>query len=124
MSLTIPVRDGWRDGSDARRCLVCANAVPSLKARYCSRACQQRAYRLRQHAPTLDEPRLRQTLQRRRTLVAHTVYECPACQARFLGQRRCDECHRFCRSLGLGGPCPDCDAPILLSELLELEVLP
>lgn len=117
------VRDGWHDASFARRCLVCTNAVPSRRARSYSRACPQPAYRLQQ-APTttLAEPMLRQALQRRRTLAAQTVFECPACQARFLGQRRCDDCHHFCRALGLGGGCPDGDTLIVLSGLLELEV--
>jgi hypothetical protein len=123
MNTSHPVRDGWRDGSPAGQCLVCNRAVPSRKARYCSRACQQRAYRLRRDAATtLEEPNLRQDLRRRRTLAAHTIYECPACQERFLGERRCPDCHRFCRALGLGGPCPECDTPILLSDLLDLEV--
>jgi len=62
-------------------------------------------------------------LQRRQRLVGQTIYECPDCSERYLGERRCADCNRFCRALGLGGRCPDCDAPILLSELLALEVL-
>jgi ssDNA-binding Zn-finger/Zn-ribbon topoisomerase 1 len=125
MSTTHPVRDGWREGaSTAESCAVCSRAIPSRKARYCSRACQQRAYRLRQDPrTTLTERGLRQDLQRRRSLAAHTLYECPTCQERFLGERRCPDCNRFCRALGLGGRCPDCDALIVLSALLEWEVL-
>ncbi len=124
MSATSAVRDGSRDGSPALSCVLCSRAVPSRKARYCSRACQQRAYRLRQ-APAAepDERDLRQDLRRRGTVVAHTIYECPACEARFLAERRCEDCNRFCRALGLGGRCPDCDTLILLSDLPELEVL-
>jgi hypothetical protein len=125
MTAPPPVRDGWREGSPvARRCGVCSRALLSRRARYCSRACQQRAYRLRQQ-PTvdLDHRALRQALQRRHLLVAHTLYECPICQERFLGERRCEDCNRFCRALGLGGQCPECDAPILLTDLLDLEVL-
>jgi hypothetical protein len=97
--------------------------VASAKARYCSRACQQRAYRLRQApAAARDESELRQELQRQRRLAVHTIYECPVCGERFLGERRCGECNRFCRALGLGGRCPDCDTLILVSELLEGEV--
>jgi ribosomal protein L32 len=126
MSETNPVRDGWREGtSTAGSCLVCSRAVPSRKAQYCSRACQQRAYRLRQDPLTsLEECGLRQDLRRRRALTAHTLYECPTCQERFLGERRCPDCNCFCRALGLGGRCLDCDALILLSDLLDLEVLP
>ncbi len=121
MSATNTVRDGWRDGSAVvRSCAVCSRTVPSRKARYCSRACQQRAYRLRRDPTTApDEGALRQALRRRSALTAHTIYECPTCQARFLGERRCEDCNRFCRALGLGGRCPDCDAPILLSDLLD-----
>jgi hypothetical protein len=41
---------------------------------------------------------------------------------RFLGERRCPDCNRFCRALGLGGACPDCDTLLLVTELLTLEV--
>jgi len=125
MSATNCVRDGSRDGSAAGRCVVCGQPVPRRQARYCSRACQQRAYRLRR-APTTpaEDPALRRDLRRRQTLIAHTVYECPVCEERFLGERRCPDCNRFCRALGLGGRCHECDVPILLSDLLDLEVTP
>jgi hypothetical protein len=56
--------------------------------------------------------------------VAHTIYVCSSCEQRFLAERRCDDCNRFCRSLGLGGLCPPSDEPVLLAELFDLEVLP
>jgi len=63
-----PMRDASRDGCGA--CLVCGAALTSARARYCSRAHQQRAFRLR-HQPSLpDLQRLRQELQRRRAVVA------------------------------------------------------
>jgi hypothetical protein len=40
-----------------------------------------------------------------------------------VGQRRCPVCGLFCRALGLGGACPHCDELVLLTELLEPEVL-
>jgi hypothetical protein len=124
-----PARDGRRDGPsgpDARpSCPVCATPLASTRARYCSDACKQRAYRLRHRAtPAVDLAALRQTLQRHRHLLAHTVYACPSCDARLVGERRCPECHLFCRQLGLGGHCPECETPILLTELLDLEVPP
>lgn len=125
MNTTNPVRDGGRDGSPPGGCVVCGQPVPSRKARYCSRACQQRAYRLRQvPAASFAEPTLRQDLRRRRALAAQTIYECPACEERYFGERRCPECNRFGRALGLGGRCPDGDAPILLSDLLDLPEQP
>jgi hypothetical protein len=43
---------------------------------------------------------------------------------RSVGERRCQDCHVFSRALGLGGQCTECDQPILLAELLELEITP
>ncbi|MBV9169069.1 MAG: hypothetical protein JOZ81_03150 [Chloroflexi bacterium] len=94
--------------------------MPSRRARYCSDACKQRAYRLRQvDLPAIEADQIRADLRRRRQVVVHTIYECPACEARYLGARRCSDCNRFCRALGPGGTCPHCDEPILISELLE-----
>ena len=129
-----PVRDGSRDGSTLAptaptgSCPVCADPLPSTRARYCSAACRQRAFRLR-HLRRVDPAagdvaRVRHDLRRRGGLMAHTVYECPRCAERFVGAQRCPECHVFCRALGPGGQCPDCDLPILLAELLGMEVLP
>jgi len=61
---------------------------------------------------------LRKQLQRERMLVAHTVYQCPRCDERYLGERRCASCQLYCRALGLGGQCEDCDHIMLLTELL------
>ena len=130
-----PVRYGSRDGSDAattagpatgRPCPVCQAGLVAARARYCSDACKQRAYRLRQASRLpADLARLAADLRRRLALVAQTVYECPTCDARLLGDRRCPDCHLFCRRLGLGGLCPHCDEPVTLAELLGLEeVLP
>ena len=70
----------------------------------------------------LDLPRLRAELQRQRRLLEHIVYECPICQARGLGDQRCAECNTFTRRLGLGGNCPECDAVILLTDLIDVTV--
>lgn len=53
-----------------------------------------------------------------RRLRAETVYECPRCEARHLGEQRCPECNLFCRSLGPGGECPCCGEPVAISELI------
>jgi ribosomal protein L32 len=118
-----PVRNGWRDGR-ARTCPLCPAPLPSARARYCSPACRQRAFRLRQAPrPNPDEPLLRAALRRQGQLGAHTVYECPTCGERVLGQQRCEDCGVFGRAVGLGGPCPHCDEPVLLTDLLPPEVL-
>lgn len=69
-----------------------------------------------------DNAALAVELKRLGELVAHTLYECPACGERYLGERRCPDCNRFCRALGLGGACPHCAEPVLLAELLDQAV--
>jgi hypothetical protein len=91
----------------------------SRRARYCSDACKQRAYRLRQIPAPATDGALAAELKRLGELVAHTLYECSTCSERYLGERRCPECNRFCRALGLGGRCPHCDEPVLLAELVD-----
>jgi len=118
-----PVRDGSRYGAptteEPRGCPVCAGPLPSPRARYCSEACKQRAYRLRQAARTRPElTALTRELQRLRTLRAHTLYECPTCGERYLGVQRCPDCQHFCRALGLGGACPHCDELLLITDVL------
>ena len=117
-----PVRYGSRYGSESPaacsepRCLVCMTSLPSRRARYCSDACKQRAYRRRQVDVTATDADLRAAeLKRLGDLVTHTIYECPE---RFVAEQRCPDCHRFCRKLGLGDCCPDCQQPVLLAELL------
>jgi hypothetical protein len=120
-SSTKPMREGSRDAM--RGCLMCGGPRPSTRARYCTRACQQRSYRLRHQPPTTDLTSARKILQRRKALVAHTIYECGRCGERVLGERRCDNCNLFARAVGVGGSCPECDSPILLEDLLGEEVV-
>ena len=116
-----PARYGSRYGSP-RGCAACGAALASARARFCSGACRQRAYRLRQGAtvPTTTAPAT--DLAGRSRPAGSRVYECPECEARFLGERRCPDCNRFCRALGPGGACPHCDEPVLISELLGTPV--
>jgi hypothetical protein len=119
-----PVRYGTRYGSPSlgsppAGCPVCAAPLPSRRARYCSAACKQRAYRLQHAAAPTEAPAARRAeLQRLGRRVADTLYECPSGGARFLGEQRCPDCHRICRALGLGGACPHCDELLLSTELL------
>ena len=121
----IPVRYGSRYGSGgtdvpAQRCPTCHGPVPSARARYCSAACKQRAYRARRPTTTSpDHATVATTHPHQGRRVARTIYECPECSARFLGEQRCPDCNRFCRALGPGGACPSCDEPILLADLLD-----
>jgi hypothetical protein len=121
-SSDMPMREGSRVGPGG--CLLCGGPRPSTRARYCTRACQQRSYRLRHQTPTADLTNVRKALQRRKALVAHTIYEWGGCGERFLGERRCGDCNLFARALGVGGSCPECDAPLLLEDLLGEGVIP
>jgi hypothetical protein len=120
-----PLRYGSRYPSSgptqvACACLVCDAPLSSSRATYCSAACKQLAFRLRRRRRTTpDLSIVRMQLKRQRLLVAYTIYECPSCQERFLGEQRCPSCQLFCRALGVGGQCPECDHAILLTELIE-----
>ncbi len=123
-----PVRDTSRDSSlvtPEPSCRMCARPLASTRAQYCSAACRQRSFRLR-HVQTavVDEAQLRAELRRRTTLVAHTIYECGVCGERSVGQQRCAQDNVFGHAVGLGGSCAECDQPILLADLLNVEVLP
>src|SRR5712671_8115740 len=96
----------------SRACPACGGTPPSTRSVYCSPACKQLAYRLRRRTLHTTAANLRKDLQRRRLLVAHTVYECSQCGERVLGERRCGDCNVYARSIGLGGSCPDCDTVI------------
>lgn len=123
ISVRSPSRYGSPRTPAERRCAVCQVGRVSARARYCSAACKQHAYRLRHAAPpAADLDALTADLRRRQALIAHTIYECPACETRSLAERRCPDCHRFCRRLGLGGPCPGCDDLVLVAEILDREV--
>ena len=123
-----PSRDTSRNGSKpsgARTCAWCSRVLENSRSRYCSPAHRQRAFRLRHvKLASVDERQLRAELRRRASLVAHTVYECSVCGERQVGVRRCEQDNVFARALGLGGHCTECEQPILLADLLELEVMP
>ncbi|MHB8437471.1 MAG: hypothetical protein ACYDC0_16685 [Acidimicrobiales bacterium] len=104
-----PVRD---DGATIA-CPICGERFePGGRKRFCGTPCRQAAFRHRNAAPV--EP-----------VVAKpdTVYECPRCEARYLGTQRCEVCNLWCQRLGPGGPCPTCDEPVALSDLFSPQQL-
>lgn len=105
-----------RNGSITDSCLVCGGPLPAGRPRStCSDRCRQAAWRRRhQQARPGDEP-----LPVDRPAKAHTVYECPSCDARYLGEQRCEECNIWCRRLGPGGLSPCCGEPLTIEELLK-----
>lgn len=117
----MPVRDGSGDGSGelSRVCPVDGRPLPSRRARFCSGRCRMHAHRLRHQVDVAaDVDVLVAELRRLSQLTAACVYECPSCQERYLGERRCPECSLFNRNRGLGGLCAGCDQPVVLAELL------
>ena len=97
-------------------CRACKAPLTSVVGRqaYCSAACRQRAYRARQPQPALPAEVAAAIARPRRD---SCVYQCPDCEARYLGQQRCDDCNTFCTRLGIGGLCPCCEEAITLDEL-------
>ncbi len=97
-------------------CPVCGRAFrPVGRRRFCSDACRQAAFR-RRH-PGVPRPVPPVPGRAARPARPVTVYECPSCGARLLGEQRCAECHVFCRRIGPGGPCPHCDEPVAVADL-------
>jgi hypothetical protein len=100
-----------RDDGVTAPCPICGLAFqPSGRRQYCSTRCRQAAFRHKKAAP-------------RKPVVAKadTVYQCPECEGRYLGDQYCSDCGTFCRRVGPGGPCPCCEEAISVTELLSHE---
>jgi hypothetical protein len=103
-----------------RFCPGCGRSFVSDRRRiWCSDACRQRGFRLRRQ-PADEAPLL---LPRRLPKDA-IVYVCPECEPRYLGAQRGEGCGTFCRRLGPGAPCPHCDEPVALSDLVTTAPAP
>ena len=112
----LPMRDVLRDDPFApqdRRCPICDVLFTSRRARYCSGACRMKALRRRRYfaaqPPAAPAPVGQPEWQ--------PIYECADCGRRMLGDHRCPDCNHFGRRLGLGGLCPHCDQPVVLTDL-------
>jgi hypothetical protein len=99
------------DDGTTTACAVCGHAFHRVgRQRFCDAACRQTAWRRRHPTPLPSVPA--------RSPRPSTVYECPACEARYLGEQYCADCRCFCRRVGPGGLCPACDHPVALADLL------
>ena len=119
----IPVCDDRRNDSLPQTlCPVCERRFDRVgRGLDCSPTCRQRAFRLRHRQ--MDRALLTDladSLRGQQRLIDQTVYQCPSCQERFLGTRRCGDCNLMCRKLGLGGECRGCAELLTISELLDL----
>jgi hypothetical protein len=107
----MPPEPALRNDALTLVCLVCGRPFPrSGRRMFCSGTCRQTAWRRRHPTPVPSVPS--------HTPRQRTVYQCPECDTRYLGQQYCGDCKRFCRRLGAGGLCPTCEEPVAISDLL------
>ena len=59
------------------------------------------------------------TVPAAQSLREHTVYECPDCEQRLLGEQRCPDCATFARRVGPGSACPHCGEPVAIADLTQ-----
>jgi hypothetical protein len=98
-------------------CPVCASPfAPIRRQRYCTPACRQAAWRARRADPTPHPAALAPPRTHRRDI---TVYQCPDCDTRYLGQQWCHDCNRPCIRVDLGGLCPECEEPITIQDITD-----
>jgi hypothetical protein len=98
-------------------CPVCATVFTRVRRqRYCSPACRQAGWRAR-NAP--DPIKAVAEVAAPRPHRPITVYECPDCEGRYLGEQWCPDCSRPCRRIGPGAACPNCEHPIALEDLVD-----
>ena len=105
-----PSRDD--NETTTKPCPVCGNTfTPIRRQTYCTNACRQVAHRRRHHQAEAA------TIPAAAPRPSTTVYACPECEQRYLGQQWCPDCNRPCRRLGTGGNCPHCDEPVTIQDL-------
>jgi hypothetical protein len=104
-----------RDDTGTTTCTVCQFPfTPAGRQRYRTSACRKTAWRRRHQGPAAPLPAPAARPRR-----DHTIYECPGCGERLLGQQRCPDCGIFARRVGTGGPCPHCGEPGAITDLLQ-----
>jgi hypothetical protein len=107
-----------RDDTETITCPVCQRTfTPAGRQRYCGGACRKTAFRRRHQ----DRPAI--TIPAARPRREYTIYECPGCGQQLLGEQRCPDCGTFGRRIGPGGPCPHCDEPVAITDLIQEVVI-
>ena len=107
-----------RDDPGTTRCRSAGGATPR-SGDSCTAA--PPAARPRSAAATRTGPAVTVPAARPRREI--TVYECPDCGDRYLGEQRCESCGTFARRVGIGGACPNCEGPVAISDLLDEAVV-
>ncbi|MGH3184020.1 MAG: hypothetical protein ACRDOE_19255, partial [Streptosporangiaceae bacterium] len=91
-------------------CGHCGTAFVAVgRQRWCPNGCRQAAWRARRDAPGPPPQPSK----------ADTVYACPLCEARYVGEQRCPDCNCWCSRVGPGGPCPHCDGAVALADIVD-----
>ncbi len=109
-----------RDDTATRTCPLCGQPFTATgRQTYCGPPCRKTAFRRRHQQPlaAITTPAARPRRE-------FTIYECPTCGDRLLGEQRCPACGIFARRVDIGGPCPHCDQPVALHDLLDQDVIP
>lgn len=100
-----------RDDHATARCPIDGRAfIPERGQRFCSTKCRQAAWRRTRQAPVAPVARK-----------IDTVYQCPNCEARYLGEQRCDDCNTWCVRIGPGGLCPCCEEPVAVRDIVSAD---
>jgi len=86
---------------------------------YCTDKCRKTAWTRRRTPPAVAAP-----VPPARPRRDVTIYACPTCSQRYHAQQWCPDCNQPCTRIGLGGPCPHCDEPVAIADLLDPQVLP
>ena len=104
-----------RDDAGTMTCPVCQRPfTPTGRQRYCGDRCRKTAFR-RRH----QEQPVPVTLPAARPRREHTIYQCPECEQRLLGEQRCPDCATFARRVGPGSACPHCGEPVAIADLTQ-----
>jgi endogenous inhibitor of DNA gyrase (YacG/DUF329 family) len=108
-------KTAWRDDPATMPCPMCGRVFRSRgRARFCSDSCRKLAWRRRHQV--LPTPVTVPAGVSRRPI---SVYECPACETRAVGEQRCPDCGAFMTRIGWGGPCPHCGEAVATEDLLD-----
>jgi hypothetical protein len=112
-----PRNDIRNDIETITACPTCATAfTPIRRQRYCTPACRQAAWRAR-HPDPVPAPNI--VVPPRTSRRANTVYQCPDCDHRSLGQQWCHDCNRPRLRIDFGGLCPHRDEPIAITDITD-----
>jgi predicted amidophosphoribosyltransferase len=110
-----------RDDAATMPCPVCERPFePFGRRRYCCDGCRRKAWARRHQSPVAPVVVPGPGWARRPV----TVYECGHCGTRAPGVQRCEECGAFMARIGVGGYCPECDAPVAVADLIDVVPLP